>query len=174
MGPLPAIAADPPEQRSGFYVGGHMGYMFGTATATLAYPHGTASAGGPSAIGTLFGGVQAGYEHVFPSRLMLGIEADASFADFMDLTPILSYRSTANGSGNDQLEYLATLRGRVGYAMGNWTPFLTGGLALAAIRSSLSDSTSGSEDAWPNNLRLGYAVGAGVDLCPGPPLVGAR
>jgi len=137
--------------------------MFGTATATLAYPEGIASASGSSSIGTLFGGVQGGYEHVFPSRLMLGVEADFSFTDFMDLTPILSYRSTASGSGNDQLEYLATLRGRIGYSMGSWTPFLTGGLALVDMRKSLVDSTSGSENASPNNVRLGYAVGAGVD-----------
>jgi len=39
--PLPAIAADPPP--SGFYVGGHVGYGFGNATATLGDPIGGAS-----------------------------------------------------------------------------------------------------------------------------------
>ena len=81
------------------------------------------SAGGSSAIGTLFGGVQGGYELVFPSRLMLGIEADFSFTDFMDLTPILSYRSTTSGSGNDQSRISRHAARRVGYKMGRWTPF---------------------------------------------------
>lgn len=161
--PARAQVANSTAMPSGFYFGGHVGYLFGTATATLAYPQGVSSTGGSSAIGTLFGGVQGGYEHTFPSRLMLGIEADFSFPDYMDLAPIMSYRSGTNGSGSDQLEYLATLRGRVGYTMGSWTPFLTGGLALADMRKSLFDSASGSEFAVPNNVRLGYALGAGVD-----------
>jgi len=160
---MPALAADPVAMPSGFYVGAHMGYLFGTANATLAYPEGAASAGGSSAIGTLSGGAQGGYEYIFPSRLMLGVEADFTFPDFIDLAPVLSYRSTANGSGNDQLTYLATLRGRIGYNMGGWTPYVTGGLALAAMRNSLVDATSGSENATSNNVRLGYTVGGGVD-----------
>lgn len=161
--PGPALATDPVSPSSGFYVGGNVGYMFGNATATLSDPTGVSTAGGTTQYGMLFGGVQAGYEHVFPSRLMLGVEADMSFPDFMDLSPVLSYRSTANGSGNEQLEFLGTLRGRIGYSMGAWTPFITGGLALGSFRTSLVDATTGNEDATPGNRRLGYAVGIGVD-----------
>ena len=163
MAPLPALAADPVAPPLGFYVGGHAGYMFGSANATLGDPTGVASAGGVTAYGTLFGGVQAGYEHVFPSRLMLGIEADASFTDFMDLSQVLSYRATGTGTANEQLEWLASLRGRAGYAMGAWTPFVTGGIAWASTRYSRTDLTSGNEDATPSNIRLGYVVGGGLD-----------
>ncbi len=159
----PALAADPVAPSSGFYAGGHVGYMFGNATATLADPIGFATAGGGNQISTLFGGVQAGYEHVFPSHLMLGVELDASFTDYMDFSPILSYRFTPVVSANEQLEFLTTLRGRIGYSMGGWTPYLTGGLALASIRENLSDTGAGLDNATPGNLRLGYAVGAGVD-----------
>jgi high affinity Mn2+ porin len=162
-----AQAADP-AMPDGVYIGGHVGYLFGAANATLSDPAGGATMGattmgGTTQYGMLSGGAQAGYEHVFPSHLMLGVEADLTFPDFMDLSPVLSYRATAAGNANEQLEYLATLRGRVGYNMGSWTPFLTGGLALAAIRTSLTDSTTGNEDATPNNLHVGYALGAGVD-----------
>src|SRR5437868_2858623 len=85
MAPVPAIAADPAAPRSGFYFGGHVGYLFGNANATLGDPIGVASAGGTSGYGTFFGGVQAGYEHFFASRLMLGVELDMSFADYRDL-----------------------------------------------------------------------------------------
>ena len=163
MAPLPAVAADPAAPRSGFYVGAHAGYMFGSANATLGDPTGVASAGGITGYGALFGGVQAGYEHVFPSRLMLGIEADASFADFMDLSQVLSYRATGTGTANEQLEYLASLRGRAGYAMGSWTPFVTGGIAWASTRYSRTDLTTGNEDANPSNIRLGYVLGGGLD-----------
>src|SRR5690349_11882487 len=77
--PAFAHAADPAPS-SGFYAGGHAGYLFGTANATLGDPTGGATAGGTTPFGSLFGGVQVGYEHVFPSRLMLGVEADVSFS----------------------------------------------------------------------------------------------
>ncbi|MBV8187365.1 MAG: carbohydrate porin [Alphaproteobacteria bacterium] len=161
--PLPAFAADPVAMPDGAYFGGHVGYLFGTGTATLADPIGGSTGSGTNAIGTLIGGVQGGYEHIFASRLMLGIEADLSFTDFIDQAPILSQQSSMNASANEQLNYLATVRGRVGYNMGTWTPFVTGGLALAAMRTSLIDNTTGNEDATPNNMHLGFAVGAGID-----------
>ena len=52
MAPLPAIAADPAAPRSGFYVGGHVGYLFGGANATLGDPTNSASGGIASAGGT--------------------------------------------------------------------------------------------------------------------------
>ena len=163
MAPLPASAADPVAPRSGFYVGGHVGYMFGSANATLGDPTGVAAAGGVTGYGAFFGGVQAGYEQYFPSHLMLGIELDASFPSAQDLAQVLSYRATGTGTANEQLEWLASLRGRVGYAMGSWTPFVSGGIAWASTRFSRTDLTTGNEDANPSNIRLGYVAGAGVD-----------
>jgi high affinity Mn2+ porin len=163
MAPIPAVADEPGGLRSGFYVGGHVGYIFGNANATLGDPTGIASAGGVTGYGAFFGGVQAGYEHFFASRLMLGIELDASLPGTHDLAQVLSYRATGTGTANEQLEYLASLRGRAGYAMGAWTPFVTGGIAWASTRYSRTDLTSGNEDANPSNIRLGYVLGGGVD-----------
>jgi high affinity Mn2+ porin len=155
--------ADDIAGRSGFYVGGHVGYLFGNANATLGDPTGVAAAGGITPYGAFAGGVQAGYEHFFASRLMLGIELDASFADYLDPNQVLSYRATGTGTATEQLEYLATLRGRIGYDMGGWTPFLTGGIAWASTRFSRIDLTTGNEDAHPSNIRLGYTLGGGLD-----------
>jgi high affinity Mn2+ porin len=159
---LPASAADPVTPGSAFYLGGNVGYGFGGASATLSDPGGGA-AGGTNQAGALFGGVQAGYEHYLPSRLMLGVELDVAFTSYMDLAQVISSRATANGSANEQLEYLATARGRVGYGVGGWTPFLTGGVAWASTRLSRTDSATGFEDATPGRLRAGYVVGAGID-----------
>ncbi len=123
LAPFPALATDPPP--SGFYVGGHVGYGFGNATATLGDPIGGASSGGTNLSGMLLGGVQAGYDWALPSRWLLGIEADLTFPNYMDLAQVMSYRATATGAASEQLEYFGTLRGRVGYAMGGWTPYLT-------------------------------------------------
>src|SRR4030095_5646308 len=75
----PAEAQSDDSRRSGgsFYAGAHVGHMFGSAFATLSDPIGTSSQSASNPYdGALFGGVQAGWEYVFPSRLMLGIEAD--------------------------------------------------------------------------------------------------
>ena len=125
--------ADDWRSRSGFYAGGHVGYLFGNANAALGDPIGSGWAGGSSPYGGLSGGVQAGYEHFFASRLMLGIELDLTFPDYLDVSNVLSYRATSTGSATEQLEYLASLRGRMGYDFGSFTPFLTGGIAWAKI-----------------------------------------
>ena len=162
--PAMPVAADDGRNRSGFYVGGHVGYIFGNANATLGDPTGVASAGGITPYGSFIGGVQAGYEHYFPSKLMLGIELDASLPDYLDLAPTLSYRATGTGTASEELEWLMSLRGRVGYDMGGWTPFVTGGIAWASTRYSRIDLTTGNEDANPSNVRLGYVLGGGVDF----------
>ncbi len=163
---VPEAQADPPAPpaaASGFYVGGHVGYLFGTGTATFADPVPGPTAGGTTAYGAFAGGVQAGYEHYFPSRWMLGLEADMSFPSAEDLAQVLSYRATGTASANQQLEYLASLRARVGYAIDRWTPFVSGGIAWASVRNERIDLTTGNDDATPSNVRVGYALGAGLD-----------
>jgi high affinity Mn2+ porin len=161
---LPA-GAEEEKQRTGgsFYAGAHVGLMFGTATATLNDPIGSAVAGGTNPYGALFGGVQGGWEYVTPSRLMLGIELDFSFPNYEDASKVLSYRATSSGYVSEEYEWLATLRGRVGYDFGRFTPYLTGGIAWASTRFSRIDLTTGNEDGNPSNIRLGYALGAGID-----------
>ncbi|MBN9090753.1 MAG: carbohydrate porin [Reyranella sp.] len=159
--PSAGLATD--RANDGFYFGGHVGYLFGTGTATLGDPAGTASSGGSNAIGQTFGGVQAGWQTTLPSRWMVGIELDLSFMDARDGGEVLSYRTTQAGYADDQLEYLGTARGRLGYAMGPWTPFITGGLAFASTRWGRTDLTTGNQDATPGQWRLGWTLGAGVD-----------
>ena len=71
--------------------------LLGQLMVRLADPQGVSSAGGSSLYGTPFGGIQAGYEHYFPSRLMLGIEVDGSLFEQLDNARVLSYRATATG-----------------------------------------------------------------------------
>jgi high affinity Mn2+ porin len=127
----PATAADLPSKAptlkavydwTGFYVGGHFGYgdaSFGGGTNPLQLqgvflPH--------SPIG-LIGGFQMGYNSEFANHLVLGLEADASFTSPQDLPAL------AEAPFNTTLDYVGTLRGRIGYAFGRWMPFVTGGFA---------------------------------------------
>jgi high affinity Mn2+ porin len=162
-------AANEVSWQNGFYFGGHVGYMFGNARATLADPIGVASTGSTTAFGTSIGGVQMGYQYFLPSRVMLGLEADATFPGTEYPSQVLAYRATGTGTATEQLEFLASLRGRLGYDIGGLTPFVTGGIAWASSRYSRIDLTTGNEDANPGNIRLGYVLGAGIDY----PVTGA-
>ena len=52
----------------------------------------------------------------------------------------------AQAASSRQLEYLATARGRVGYGIGSWTPFLTSGVPLGWPRCSRAEF----QPAWCN------------------------
>ena len=66
---------------SGFYAGGHVGYGRGSTRSVLSEP---ASPDGVSTFGSLYGGLQAGYNVVFPSGYFVGVEGDISFPEFFE------------------------------------------------------------------------------------------
>jgi opacity protein-like surface antigen len=73
--PVKAPASVPSYDWNGLYFGGHVGYSRGSAQVALGEPDPTSFR---KSFGSLSGGIQAGYNRVLPSRLLLGIEADLS------------------------------------------------------------------------------------------------
>src|SRR5439155_13562870 len=83
---------------SGFYLGGHFGYTAGRSDWTA-----IGAAGPPvrdslnlfngydafKGTGSFFSGLQAGYSHIFLSRLVLGAGADISFPNTFGGRPII-------------------------------------------------------------------------------------
>ena len=141
---------------TGFYIGGHFGYgggSLGPGTNPLPeqgvlLPH--------SATG-LIGGYQAGYSRQFSNRVVLGIEADASFTSPLDrpaLTP---------APFNTTIDYTGTLRGRIGYAFGSWMPYLTGGFAWGHTHVNINDA-AGDPISSPGQYHTGWTVGAGAEF----------
>ena len=79
--PVKAPAAPAPfYDWTGFYVGGHVANSVGRANSTLSDPEPTAST---NPFNSHYGGLQAGYNYVLPSRLLLGIETDITFPSFL-------------------------------------------------------------------------------------------
>ncbi len=115
---------------SGFYVGGHVGYSRGYGRNTLFDPDPTAAS---SSFGSLFGGLQFGYNHMLPSRLLVGIEGDISFPNYLD-DGIVASRSTAASAVTEKLDFVSTVRGRVGYSFDRWLFYATGGFAWSQAR----------------------------------------
>ena len=115
---------------SGLYVGGHVGYGRGYGRNTLFDPN-PAAAG--SSFGSLWGGLQFGYNYLLPSRLLVGIEGDISFPNYLD-DGIVAARSTPSSAVTEKLDFVSTLRGRAGYAFDRWLFYATGGLAWSQAR----------------------------------------
>ncbi len=106
---------------SGFYIGVHAGYGFFNADNSGAGQSWTQDGNG------LTGGVFTGYNMDF-GDYVLGIEADTTFGDLDNDTPIA-------GLGNVQVAFHGqhTLRVRAGMDLGSSLLYATGGLAMSDI-----------------------------------------
>jgi high affinity Mn2+ porin len=166
---------------TGFYVGGHMGYADGNSNWTANPTQGgLPSASGSvdmtvpidsfSEAGSFFMGIQGGYNHMLANRMVLGVEADASFPAFQNLDGLsigglTSFNSPVVGAasyGETALSF-GTLCGRIGYAPGNWLLYLTGGLAWSYDQLSLTQAASGATDS-PLLWRFGWTAGVGIEV----------
>src|SRR5436190_14119038 len=116
---------------TGLYIGGHTGYGRGHSSAVLWDPAPTSQSGDFSGV---IGGVQAGYNLRLPSGLLLGVEADLTFPNYITSNSITSRIATLRNDFVEQWDYVGTLRGRLGYAQGHWLVYATGGLAYSGER----------------------------------------
>jgi high affinity Mn2+ porin len=141
---------------TGFYLGGHVGYgdgSLGRGTNPVPeqgvfFPHSVTGA---------IGGFQAGYNRQLRSRVVLGIEADATFTSVRDLPRL------APAPFHASIDYTGTLRGRVGYAFAAWMPYLTGGFAWGHSRINVNDG--GTEVlSSPGQYHMGWTAGAGAEF----------
>ncbi len=148
---------------TGFYIGAHAGYSRGSSNAVLSDPATTATS---NSFGGVIGGVQAGYNYRLPSGILLGVEADITFPNYLTSNSVVSSLATARSAATEQWDYVGTARGRVGYATGPWLAYATGGLAWAGERFLNLSVIGGDEKTL--NTRLGWAAGAGVEYAFAP------
>ncbi len=149
---------------TGFYVGGHVAYSLGRATSTLSDPDPTVFS---NAVSSLYGGVQAGYNYVFPSRLLLGAEADITFPNFLKDGSIFMGVTPKGTVVADQIDYIATLRSRFGYAFDHWLIYGTGGFAWSQARFGETPGIISNEDKILLT-RTGWALGLGAEVAIAP------
>jgi high affinity Mn2+ porin len=173
-------SAPPAYNWTGFYFGGHVGYAWGgsnwaagTTTApaetfasgslTLAQPINTFNEAG-----SFFEGFQGGYNYKLPNNFVIGAEADASFPSFQNIQGISIGGISALASPlgpetySETVLMSGTVRGRLGYAAGNWLLYATGGFAWTYNQLSVNQLASGTGEQT-NLWRLGWTAGAGVE-----------
>jgi high affinity Mn2+ porin len=113
--------------------------------------------------GSLYGGFQAGYNYLLPSRVLLGVEADVSFPEFFE-NGLIAGLGTAEGTAiTDQVDYVATVRGRLGYAAGHWLIYATGGFAWSQARFGETPGLLADEDRVLRT-RTGWTAGMGAEV----------
>jgi high affinity Mn2+ porin len=171
---------------TGFYIGGHFGYATGYSRWSATEPGmpGPVLAGsldlfkaydGFKGTGSYYLGLQAGYNYVLPSHLMLGIEADASFPNKVQGIHTIFSPSTGEATYEEMVQWSSTVRGRIGYAPGHWLVYATAGSAWTYdqfTRTQINSPPGTSSFApSPGTVerkfilgRRGWAAGLGVEV----------
>jgi outer membrane immunogenic protein len=145
---------------TGVYIGAHGGYGWGKATPEAAETP-TQKPEGP------FGGLQVGYDFQFGNNVVIGAEADISFADLHD--------SVLDGNfltQTSEVELFGTARLRLGYALDRFLPYVTGGLAWVHGKGGLSCpagatagvcAATGPFDLTDESTSVGWTIGGGIE-----------
>lgn len=159
---------------TGIYVGAHGGKAWSTVDGSMVYTDATpgdgfdASGKSLDGNGAIYGG-QIGFNYQ-AGRMVFGIEADGSWAEIDGGERFLPYPVNwpANGSPawdiDTSVDWLASIRARVGLTAGNTLVYATGGAAFAGIENRLNVVGPGyngngrkSEDV------TGWTVGGGIE-----------
>jgi outer membrane immunogenic protein len=177
IGTQPSLAADLPIEKpfymapvaapifnwSGFYLGGHVGYGQGkydvdTATVVGGVVVDTAS-NAFNLDGWLAGG-QIGFNWQV-DQLVFGIEGDMSWTDIGGDFQYDPLRPEAIAGAD--IDWLATLRGRVGIAYDRTLLYATGGLAWAKDLGFANSVIVAGDRATSSGMRTGWAAGGGLE-----------
>jgi outer membrane immunogenic protein len=154
---------------SGFYLGVNIGGSWGHQDTTFA---GLTNSLHPDGV---IGGGQIGFNwQGNNSPWVFGLEADiqgsGQKADGSFVIPAIVGIVAAPGSSisyEDKLEWFGTVRGRIGYAVGDrgrWLPYVTGGLAYGEGDINGSGTVAGTAVAFNNSKTyVGWTVGGGVE-----------
>ena len=129
---------------SGFYLGVNGGYAFGRSSWSDPFAGG--DSGRFNTKGGLIGG-QIGYNWQV-GRTVLGLESDINWARVSG--------SAANG-GVCAINGGGATRARIGYAFGNFLPYVTGGLAYGDVNAV---QANGSQ----RDTRAGWTAGGGLEV----------
>lgn len=150
--PPPAVVAA--YNWSGFYIGGHIGYGWGSEEATdFTVTPAVVGATDPDGF---IGGLQAGYNWQV-DRWVFGIEGDWSWTGANGGTVLgAATPFTADHS------WYATLTGRLGYAWDSWMWYVKGGAAWADTEYTLLTVGTVSD------TRVGWTIGTGVEWALAP------
>lgn len=156
----PAMVPAPAVSWNGFYVGLHAGANWQQAQTRDAYIELNTTASDTGFIG----GGQIGYNWQ-NGNVIYGFEADGSGLTGSPSNSYFISGYAGNGVQSSKIEWLSTVRGRMGLAVGNAMAYATAGLAIGGVKSRAgTDGGCGSCGITSESkTRLGWVVGGGIE-----------
>jgi outer membrane immunogenic protein len=139
---MPYVA--PAYRWDGFYAGINGGGSFGSSYWDIA--------GNSFNVAGWLAGATIGYNMQF-SRWVFGVEADYDYADITGVVTVNGCAARCSLRNNA----VATVRGRVGYAIDRFLPYFTAGFAYGHLRAA--QFGVGTTSKW----QPAYTVGAGIE-----------
>lgn len=113
-------------------------------------------------------GVQAGYNYQTSSSLVLGVEADVHFSTGKE-TALVNDCDSECTDVRTKANWMSSLRGRLGYAVGNAMIYATGGLAYGNPKSNWREEDGDDLGQFDNDgWESGYVLGAGAEFAVSP------
>jgi outer membrane immunogenic protein len=151
---------------TGFYLGVNGGFASGTADWTGDYIAGGVVAGSEDGSIDLDGGmagIQAG-ANMQMGNFVLGIEGDVDWADISgegdEIDPLSADPSVPSAS----LDWLASLRGRAGFAIDNVLLYGTAGVAWGGGELGITNLDGAGDDVTADISASGWTAGVGAEL----------
>ncbi len=128
-------------------------------------------------------GLHAGYNWQTSPNWVIGIEGDWDWTNLSASgtnnlnRAVVGNVLTDNAFLETKVDWLASVRGRIGYASNNWLLYATGGVAFAnlnfnaqvhctAVQPSLCNPTGQDISAGFKDTRVGAVVGGGIEFKP--------
>jgi outer membrane immunogenic protein len=134
----------PPYNWTGFYVGINGGGAWGSSDFSAPFPTGAFDLSGGLVGGTVGYNWQMG-------QFVFGVEGD------IDWSHISGSTACGGTSCETKNDWLATARGRLGYAFDRFLPYVTGGAAFGNIKTNIPGVGSTSD------TNVGWTVGGGIE-----------
>ena len=158
-----------PYHWSGFYIGAQIGRQWGDSefteineSAFAAPPVGTQTGAGIVVAKGLVGGGHVGFNWQ-AGQIVFGVEADFEGSGVDDSGLIIS--STGNSAFNFEQKWQGSVRGRLGWALGDVLMYVTGGYAFSEHELSLAFPVTGTPLATLTRKETwtGWTFGGGVE-----------
>lgn len=145
---------------SGFYVGAQLGYAWGDFD-TVATTGGVVFASGSDDANGFVGGIHIGVNWQV-DNIVFGLEGDieATGIDGHAVDAVFGVESFMDA------DWQGSLRARLGFAVDNWMPYITAGVAFTDVDFS-SGLIGGPYDTW-SDTATGWTVGLGVEYAFSP------
>ncbi|WP_336743728.1 outer membrane protein [Aureimonas altamirensis] len=166
--PAPIVAYEPAFTWTGFYVGGQAGVAFNRDSGLFSTDSsfiGSSDDGDASFIG----GGHVGYDYQM-GNFLIGAVADLNYIDASTASAYTLPGSTTVFGAQQDIDYVGTVRAKLGYAADRFAVYATGGLAYGDTSNNYLGDAITSIGGTTYNVSVsedtddvGYAVGAGVE-----------